>query len=202
MSIRLLAIVLVLSLVPVSLPGAVAATPTFVAQEIRSLAVARDPQGQLWAAWEADSGTDAEIYFSRWSGGAWSPAQAVHTRPDAWDYSPSVAIATSPGSQAQVWLAWTSSPRSDSEPARAVCQPVGRRRLDRAAGRAHRRRRAGQPPRPWPPQRTARCGSRGPPLTAPTLRFMPPAGMGSPGLRRGRSALTTARRTATTIDHD
>ena len=114
MSIRLLAIVLVLSLVPVSLPGTMAATPTFVAREIRSLAVARDPQGQLWAAWEADSGTDAEIYFSRWSGGAWSPAQAVHTRPDAWDYSPSVAIATSPGSQAQVWLAWTSSPRSDS----------------------------------------------------------------------------------------
>src|SRR4030042_446935 len=110
---RLLAILLVLSLVPLSLPGTMAVARAFVAQEVRSLAVARDPQGQLWAAWEADSGSDVEIYFSRSTGGAWSPPEPVHTRPDAWDRSPSLAIAAAPsGSQPQAWLAWASSPRS------------------------------------------------------------------------------------------
>ncbi len=113
MSTRLLAILLVLSLVPLSLPGTMAVAPTFVAQEIRSLTAAHDPQGHLWASWEADSGSDVEIYFSRWAGGAWSQSEPVHTRPDAWDRSPSLAIATPPGLPPQIWLAWTSSPRSD-----------------------------------------------------------------------------------------
>ena len=69
MSTRLLAILLVLSLVPLSLPGTTAMAPIFVAQQVRSLATARDPHGQLWAAWEADNGSDVEIYFSRRDGG-------------------------------------------------------------------------------------------------------------------------------------
>ena len=113
MSTRLLAILLVLSLVPLSLPGTTAMAPTFVAQQVRSLAAAHDSQGQLWAAWEADNGSDVEIYVSRRDGGAWSEPEPVHARPDAWDRSPSLAIATPPGSQPQAWLAWTSSPRSD-----------------------------------------------------------------------------------------
>ena len=114
MSSRLLAILLVLSLALVSVPDTTTATPTFVAQEIGWLAAARDAQGRLWAAWEASSGSDAEVYYSRWAGGAWSPPEPVHARPDTWDRSPSLAIAAAPaGQEAQAWLAWTSSPRSD-----------------------------------------------------------------------------------------
>jgi len=113
MSIRLLAILLALSLVAISRPGATAAPPT-TAQEIGSLTAARDAHGQLWAAWEARSGSDVEIYTSRWAGGTWSPPEPVAARPDAWDRSPSLAIAADPsGSEAQPWLAWTSAPRSD-----------------------------------------------------------------------------------------
>ena len=112
MSTRLLAMLLALSLVAISMPGATAAPPA-TAQEIGSLAAARDPHGQLWAAWEAQSGSDVEIYTSRWAGGAWSPPEPVDARPDAWDRSPSLAIATGPSGSEQAWLAWTSAPRSD-----------------------------------------------------------------------------------------
>jgi lysophospholipase L1-like esterase len=114
MTTRLLAVLLVLSLVPSSLPNTMAVGPAFAAQDIRSLTVARDPQGQLWAAWEADTGSDVEIYFSRSSGSAWSAPEPVRVRSDAWDHSPSLAVAAAPGSQSQVWLAWTSSFKSES----------------------------------------------------------------------------------------
>ena len=114
MGTRLLAILWVLSIVPLSLPGTMAVALTSV-QEVRSLTAAHDPQGQLWAAWEADSGSDVEIYFSRRDGGAWSEPEPVRARPDAWDRSPSLAIAAPPGSQPQAWLAWTSSSRSDPD---------------------------------------------------------------------------------------
>jgi lysophospholipase L1-like esterase len=80
-------------------------------QEVRSLTTTRDLTGELWAAWEVDSGSDVEIYFSRWNGQSWLAPHPVHSRPDAWDRSPSLAVAAN----GQIWLVWTSAQRNDPE---------------------------------------------------------------------------------------
>ena len=74
--------------------------------EQAALTVARDRAGQLWAVWEADDGTAAELLFSRRAGGAWSTPRPLFDRPDSWDRSPSLAVA----SDGTVWVAWSSSP--------------------------------------------------------------------------------------------
>lgn len=76
-------------------------------EEVRLLTAAQDRQGHVWAVWEGDSGTDVDLYFSRWVEGEWSAAEPVHTRPHAWDRSPSLAVAE----DGVLWLAWTSARR-------------------------------------------------------------------------------------------
>jgi lysophospholipase L1-like esterase len=84
---------------PVPLPGAQSI------REVRSLTVVQEPAGDLWAAWEADTGTDVEIYFSRWTPKGWATPKPVHSRPQAWDYAPSLTVAA----DGQLWLAWSSA---------------------------------------------------------------------------------------------
>ena len=67
---KLLAIVLAAlwgmgNLFPTSLQSAVATQPPIDIVDARLLTVSVDPSGTLWAAWEADTGTDVEILFSR-----------------------------------------------------------------------------------------------------------------------------------------
>jgi acyl-CoA thioesterase-1 len=76
-----------------------------------SLAVARDVRGTLWAAWEVDAGQDAEIYAAQWTGLAWSDAAPVIARPEAWDRTPSLAVAA----DGTPWLAWSSTLRDNPE---------------------------------------------------------------------------------------
>jgi lysophospholipase L1-like esterase len=97
------------SSLPVSSQTATDVPHTSGIQEIRSLAVVWDQTGELWAAWEADTGTDAEIYFSRWNGEDWTPPKPVHSRPEAWDRSPSLAVAAN----GEIWLVWSSTEKSD-----------------------------------------------------------------------------------------
>jgi lysophospholipase L1-like esterase len=97
---------LVASSLPVSSQSATAPLPgTQSIQEARSLTVVQEPAGDLWAAWEADTGTDVEIYFSRWTSQGWATPKPVHSRPQAWDYDPSLTIAA----DGQLWLAWSSA---------------------------------------------------------------------------------------------
>jgi lysophospholipase L1-like esterase len=85
-------------------------------QEFISLAVAQDESGDLWAAWEARSVDDVEIYFSRWSGGDWSAPQPVQDRPQTWDRSPSLAVTPN----GEVWLAWSSMQKGAPEQSKMV----------------------------------------------------------------------------------
>jgi lysophospholipase L1-like esterase len=77
--------------------------------ETRALTVAQDERGWLWAVWEVDTGTDVDLYFSHWEGQEGSVPQPIHHQPDAWDRSPSLAIAA----DGTPWLAWSSAARSD-----------------------------------------------------------------------------------------
>jgi len=85
---------------PTSEPGIV---------EARALTVVPARADQLWAVWEVDDGTDVDLYFSHGTGGAWAAAQPVHSRPHAWDRSPSLAVAA----DGTFWLAWSSSEKVD-----------------------------------------------------------------------------------------
>jgi lysophospholipase L1-like esterase len=93
--------------VPVSSQSTEATAYPLVASAVQSLTTAQDSSGSLWAAWEVDDGIDVEIYFSHQTGQEWLAPQAVQSRPDAWDRSPSLAI-TSDGTP---WLAWSSAER-------------------------------------------------------------------------------------------
>jgi lysophospholipase L1-like esterase len=84
------------------------AAQSTAAGEIRSLSAAADSTDQLWAAWEEDDGRDVEVYVSRRIGQKWLAPQPVQSRPQAWDRSPSVAVAGG-----VPWLAWSSAERSD-----------------------------------------------------------------------------------------
>jgi lysophospholipase L1-like esterase len=96
-------------------------------REARFLTVAQDGTGSYWAAWEVESGTDIEIYYSRWTGKGWSAPRPVHSRPQAQDHRPSLA-ATADG---EVWLAWTSAEKSDPERSKLyVSRWAGRRWTD------------------------------------------------------------------------
>lgn len=79
----------------------------------RGLTVDVDATDQLWAIWEVDNGTDVELYFSHQVAGSWSPPLLVHSRPQAWDRSPSLAVAA----DGTVWLAWSSSETADPDQA-------------------------------------------------------------------------------------
>jgi lysophospholipase L1-like esterase len=83
-------------------------TPAPGLLEARQLAVAEDPRGGLWAVWELDTGTNVDLGFSYWDGKVWSAAQPVHSRPQAWDRSPSIAVAA----DGTLWLAWSSAEKS------------------------------------------------------------------------------------------
>jgi lysophospholipase L1-like esterase len=73
-----------------------------------ALTTVQDSAGDLWAAWEADTGSDVEIYFSRWTHEGWTTPKPVHSRPQAWDYTPSLVVAA----DGQIWLAWSSAEKS------------------------------------------------------------------------------------------
>ncbi|MFC2015761.1 GDSL-type esterase/lipase family protein [Chloroflexota bacterium] len=118
-AVRGLAIVLaaiwgLVSAFPVASQSNGATQSPFRVQEVRFLEVARDSSGVLWAVWEMDTGRDAEIYFSRWTGGGWLPPQPVHNRPQAWDRSPDLVV----GAGGKPWVAWSSTERSDPHKAR------------------------------------------------------------------------------------
>jgi lysophospholipase L1-like esterase len=76
--------------------------------QARSLTVAQDGEGQLWAVWEADNGWDVDLYYSRWAGDDWSSPGPVHRRSNAWDRSPSLTVAA----DGTPWLAWSSAERT------------------------------------------------------------------------------------------
>ncbi|MFC2030211.1 GDSL-type esterase/lipase family protein [Chloroflexota bacterium] len=107
---RLLAFVLAAlwglsSLFPARLSFAGTSPPSIDIQDIRLLTVATDSSGSVWAAWEADSGADIEILYSRRTGEGWLPPQVVASRPLAWDRAPSLAIAA----DGVPWLAWSTT---------------------------------------------------------------------------------------------
>lgn len=74
-------------------------------EQVRLLTVAEGRQGEVLAVWEADQGADVDLYFSRGLEGEWSAAEPVHSRPHAWDRSPSLAVAE----DGVFWLAWSSA---------------------------------------------------------------------------------------------
>ncbi|MFN2291094.1 MAG: GDSL-type esterase/lipase family protein [Anaerolineae bacterium] len=80
-------------------------------QEVRALTAISDPQGTLWAAWEADSGTDGEIYYSLARNGRWATPQPARVRPDAWDRNPSLAVA----GDGSAWLVWVSAAKQEPD---------------------------------------------------------------------------------------
>ncbi len=84
--------------------------------EARSLTYAQDSTGQGWAIWEVDTGADVELYFSRQVGGEWSTPQPVHSRPQAWDRAPSLAVAL----DGVPWLAWSTADRDNPDQSRLV----------------------------------------------------------------------------------
>ena len=99
------------SALPVSSQPATPVPDTASFQEARSLTVVQDQAGDLWTAWEVDTGTDVEIYFSRSTREGWTSAEPVHSRPEAWDRSPSLAV-TAGG---EIWLVWTSTEKRDPQ---------------------------------------------------------------------------------------
>ena len=84
--------------------------------EAWSLTYAQDSEGQGWAAWQVDTGTDSELYFSRQVRGKWLAPQLVHDRPLAWDRTPSLAVAA----DGVPWLAWSTIDRDDPDHSRLV----------------------------------------------------------------------------------
>lgn len=80
-------------------------------RESRALTVGVDRIGRLWAVWEVDDGLDVELYFSYREDGIWSAPLPAHRRPNAWDRSPSLAVAA----DGTVWLAWSSSEMADPD---------------------------------------------------------------------------------------
>jgi lysophospholipase L1-like esterase len=86
-----------------SQPGAPAEASEI--SQARSLTVAQDGEGQLWAVWEADNGWDVDLYYSRWTGDDWSSPRPVHRRSNAWDRSPSLTVDV----DGTPWLVWSSA---------------------------------------------------------------------------------------------
>jgi len=116
---RLVALVLTVvwgcnSLLGAGLPALAQAEVSQDLEQAWSLAVARDGQGTLWAAWEVDNGHDTEIYAAQWTGRDWSGAGPALPRPEAWDGAPSLAVAA----DGTLWLAWSSTLRSSPEKTR------------------------------------------------------------------------------------
>ena len=107
---RLLALLL---FAPLALGSAFATSPEagratslqLVPEAIQALTATTDEDGRLWAVWEAETGIDVDLAYSRWDGKEWSSPLPVHRRPDAWDRSPSLTIAA----DGTPWLAWASS---------------------------------------------------------------------------------------------
>lgn len=116
---RLVALILTVvwgcnSLLGAGLPALAQAEVSQDLEQAWSLAVARDGQGTLWAAWEVDNGHDTEIYAAQWTGRDWSGAGPALPRPEAWDGAPSLAVAA----DGTLWLAWSSTLRSSPEKTR------------------------------------------------------------------------------------
>jgi lysophospholipase L1-like esterase len=84
-------------------------SPEPAVEEARALAVVPARADQLWAVWEVDDGTDVDLYFSYGTDGTWAASQPVFSRPQAWDRTPSLAVAA----DGTVWLAWSSSEKAD-----------------------------------------------------------------------------------------
>lgn len=102
------------SLLGASLPALAQAEIPQDPEQAWSLAVARDGQGTLWAAWEVDDGQDNEIHTARWTGREWSQSAQALQRPEAWDWAPSLAVAA----DGTPWLAWSSALKSSPEKTR------------------------------------------------------------------------------------
>mgnify|MGYP001175224507 CR=1 FL=1 len=105
LAVMLVALLLVSNVLPAFSQPAARPAPGPEIQEVRGLTATSDAEGTLWAAWEADSGTDGEIYYSFARNGQWATPQPAHPRPDAWDRSPSLAVAA----DGSAWLAWVSA---------------------------------------------------------------------------------------------
>ena len=105
--------VLMFVLVPASYPVASGseAQPTsepFATGENRALRVTVDGQGRPWAVWEADDGTDIDVYYSRWQGQSWAPPRILSAEPDRLEHSPSLVF--TPDGEA-AWAGWAESAR-------------------------------------------------------------------------------------------
>jgi lysophospholipase L1-like esterase len=107
---RLAAIMLVVLAVSLlSILPAFASEGNELPAESRHLRVAVDSQGLPWAVWEVGNGSDADIYYSRWTGRAWESPQPVSADPELWEEWPSLAF-TPDGT---AWVAWAVSTAED-----------------------------------------------------------------------------------------
>jgi lysophospholipase L1-like esterase len=111
LAVALLALLAASITIPVFSQSVPLAASSLDVREARALAVGADGAGRLWAVWEMDDGIDVELYFSYREDGRWNSPSPVHGRPDAWDRSPSLAVAA----DGTVWLAWSSSEMADPD---------------------------------------------------------------------------------------
>lgn len=105
-AVKLVVVTLVVLSVSLPLgPHAQQVTGQVVPAESRSLKLALDAEGRPWAVWETDDGGDTNIYYSRWDGSGWKRPRPLSTDPEAWEYMPSLALA----SDGTLWAAWSRS---------------------------------------------------------------------------------------------
>jgi acyl-CoA thioesterase-1 len=71
--------------------------------------VAQAPDGTIWAAWVANTGTGREIVTSRGDGDSWEAVEVAVANPGRWDATPNLAI----DANGVAWLAWSSSTEGD-----------------------------------------------------------------------------------------
>ena len=111
LGVALLVFLTLSSAFPVFSQSVPSTAPNLDRREARALTVGLDGMGRLWAVWEVDNGLDVELYFSYREDSVWATPLPVHVRPNAWDRSPSLAVAADD----TVWLAWSSSETSDPD---------------------------------------------------------------------------------------
>lgn len=77
--------------------------------ENRLMRSVTDLQGNVWAVWERDDGTDTDIYYSRQDGRGWRTPRPLSAQATAWETSPSLALAA----DGTLWAAWSQSTGPD-----------------------------------------------------------------------------------------
>ncbi len=108
MSRRIASLLIAVSLVVLVVPWFGDTTRAQAAEgvvEMRGFSVAAGVNGEPWAIWSADDGTDSDLYYSRWSGDQWLPARSLFADAATWDSYPSLAVAA----DGTPWVAWTSA---------------------------------------------------------------------------------------------